>query len=200
MGFLSYQSDSSLLSFYARKLSLRRLCFYRCVSVHRRGVGIPACLAGHMTRQQYIRRCTVDVSQLVWRQHTSNIKCMMGYVTWYIPPGWRNPPGWRPPRWRTPQMDGEHPASTHTAGCVWVGIMPYEGRPSCWSSWKGKHVPGPYGQCRTQVARGDIGQNFKIELREPMCIFLVSFDTFCGFKWVKTCSKIYIKFIYGHIT
>ena len=42
------------------------------------GGGIPACLAGHMTRQQYISRCTVDVSQLVWRQHTGNIKCMMG--------------------------------------------------------------------------------------------------------------------------
>ena len=65
-------------------------------------------------------------------------------------------------------------------------------------------VPGPYGQCMTQVARGDIGQNFKIELGEPMCkyfcISLVSFDTFSGFKWVKTCSKIHIKFIYGDKT
>ena len=61
-------------------------------------------------------------------------------------------------------------------------------------------VPGPYGQCITQVARGDIGQNFKIELGEPMCIFLVSIDTFCGFKWTKPYSKIRIKFIYGHIT
>ena len=42
-------------------------------------------------------------------------------------------------------------------------------------------VPGPYGQCRTQVARGDIGQNFKIQLGEPMCISLVSFDTFFWF-------------------
>ena len=33
-----------------------------------------------------------------------------------------------------------------------------------------------------------------------MCILLVSFDTFCGFKWAKTCSKIHIIFIYGHIT
>ena len=92
-------------------------------------MGIPACLAGHMTRQQYISRCTVDVSQLVWRQQTGNIKCMMGYVTWYTPldgdppdgepplmetpwmenpPGWRTPPGgeppWKenPPGWRTP--------------------------------------------------------------------------------------------------
>ena len=46
---------------------------------------IPACLAGHMTRQ-YISRCTVDVSQLVWMQHTGNIKCMIGYVTWAEPP------------------------------------------------------------------------------------------------------------------
>ena len=41
------------------------------------GVGIPGCIAGHMTRQ-YISRCTVGVSELVWRQHTGNIKCMMG--------------------------------------------------------------------------------------------------------------------------
>ena len=33
-----------------------------------------------------------------------------------------------------------------------------------------------------------------------MCILLVSFDTFCGFKWAKTCSKIHIIFIYGHIS
>ena len=125
--------------FTDRKHSLRRLCFYRCVSVHGGGGrGIPACLAGHMTRQQYISRCTVDVSQLVWKQHTGNIKCMMGYVTWYTPgienpPGWRtpqdgdppgmeNPPGWRtqlgcrtppgmenPPRWRTPSSRMEKP-------------------------------------------------------------------------------------------
>ena len=114
--------------FTARKRSLRRLCFYRCVSVHRGGggVGIPACLAGHMTRQQYISRCTVDVSQLVWRQQTGNIKCMMGYVTWYTPLGMETPPGMEnppdggppwdgdppqmegPPGWRTP-LDGEPP-------------------------------------------------------------------------------------------
>ena len=73
--------------------------------------------------------------------------------------------------------------------------LPHAGLPE-----KESTVPGPYGQCRTQVARGDIGQNFKIELGEPMSIFLVSFDTFCGFKWAKTCSKIHIKFIYDHIT
>ena len=48
--------------------------------------------------------------------------------------------------------------------------LPHAGLPE-----KERTVPGPYGQCRTQVARGDIGQNFKIQLGEPMCIFLVSF-------------------------
>ena len=91
-----------------------------CVCPHGGGVGIPACLAGHMTRQQYISMCTVDVSQLVWRQQTGNIKCMMGYVTWYTPPmeppqmetpldgepPWDgDPPNGDPPRWRTPQME-----------------------------------------------------------------------------------------------
>ena len=42
------------------------------------GVGIPACLAGHMINQQYKSSCTAGESQLVWRQHTGNIKCMMG--------------------------------------------------------------------------------------------------------------------------
>ena len=73
--------------------------------------------------------------------------------------------------------------------------LPHAGLPE-----KESTVPGPYGQCRTQVASGDIGQNFKIELGEPMFIFLVSFDTFCGCKWAKTCSKNHIKFIYGHIS
>ena len=77
--------------------------------------------------------------------------------------------------------------------------LPHAGLPD-----KESTVLGPYGQCRTQVASGDIGQNFKIELGEPMCkylcISLVSFDTFCGFKWVKTCSKFHIKSIYEHIT
>ena len=54
---------------------------------------------------------------------------------------------------------------------VWVGIMPYDEHPSCWSSFTGALIPGPYGQCMTQVARGDIGPKFKI-LREPMCNFL----------------------------
>ena len=36
--------------------------------------------------------------------------------------------------------------------------LPHAGLPENEST-----VAGPYGQCRTQVARGDIGQNFKIE-------------------------------------
>ena len=68
--------------------------------------------------------------------------------------------------------------------------LPHAGLPE-----KESTVPGPYGQCRTQVARGDIGQNFKILLGEPMWISLVSFDAFFWFKWVKTCSKNNTKFI-----
>ena len=41
------------------------------------GRGIPACTTGHMTKH-YISSCTGDQSQLVTRQHTGNIKCMMG--------------------------------------------------------------------------------------------------------------------------
>ena len=50
------------------------------VSVCPRGEGvcILACLAGHMTNQQYISSCTVAGSQFVWRQHTGSIQCMMG--------------------------------------------------------------------------------------------------------------------------
>ena len=56
-----------------------RLCFYRCVwFCSRGGVCIPECLAGHMTNQHYISSCSVGGSQLVRRQHTGNIKCMMG--------------------------------------------------------------------------------------------------------------------------
>ena len=51
-------------------------------------------------------------------------------------------------------------------------------------------VPGPYGECRTQVSRGDIGQNFKIELGEPMSIFLVSFIPFVGLNGPKLVAKI----------
>ena len=110
--FTAHSSLNTVIT--ARKHSLRRLCFYRWGGGG--WVGIPACLAGHMTRQQYISRCTVDVSQLVWRQqHTGNIKCMMGYVTWYTPqmenPSlWmESPPGWRTPPDRDPPLDGEPP-------------------------------------------------------------------------------------------
>ena len=150
--------------FTARKRSLRRLCFYRCVSVHRGGgVGIPASLAGHMTRQQYISRCTVDVSQLVWRQQTGNIKCTMGYVTWYTPPappgepprmenpprgeppqmekpptptGRRTPLGWRTPPRRTPPSDGD-PPRWRTPG----GEPPKENPPRGEPPWDGENPP-----------------------------------------------------------
>ena len=62
--------------------------------------------------------------------------------------------------------------------------LPHAGLPE-----KESTVPGPYGQCRTQVARGDIGQNFKIELGKPIFIFLVSFDTFCGLNGPKLVAK-----------
>ena len=44
--------------------------------------------------------------------------------------------------------------------------LPHTGLPE-----KESTVLGPYGQCRTQVARGDIGQNFKIELGN-LCAYL----------------------------
>ena len=44
--------------------------------------------------------------------------------------------------------------------------LPHAGLPE-----KESTVSGPYGQCRTQVARGDIGQNFKIELGD-LCAYL----------------------------
>ena len=62
--------------------------------------------------------------------------------------------------------------------------LPHAGLPE-----KESTGPGPYGQCRTQVARGDIGQNFKIELGEPMSISLVSFDTFLGLNGPKLVAK-----------
>ena len=62
------------------------------------GDGMPACTTGHMTKH-YISSCTGDQSQLVTGQHTGNIKCMMGWVTWYplgqahpLPPGQAPPP------------------------------------------------------------------------------------------------------------
>ena len=67
----------------------------------------------------------------------------------------------------------------------------HEGTLSCWSSFTGALIPGPYGQCMTQVARGDTGQNFKIrggtmcKFSQDLYICLVALDTICGFKWVK---------------
>ena len=116
-------------------------CVFTGVCLSTGGVGIPACLAGHMTRQQYISRCTVDVSQLVWRQHTGNIKCMMGYVTWYTPPD-REPPRRRPPqmenpsRWRTPQEEnppgGEPPQEENPPDGEPDGEPPQEENPTRW--------------------------------------------------------------------
>ena len=63
--------------------------------------------------------------------------------------------------------------------------LPHAGLPE-----KESTVPGPYGQCRTQVARGDIGQNFKIQLGEPICISLVSFDAFFALNGSKLVAKI----------
>ena len=45
-----------------------------CHSVHR-GVCIPACITGHMTKH-YISSCTGDQSHLVQGQYTGNIKCI----------------------------------------------------------------------------------------------------------------------------
>ena len=68
----------------------------------------------HAMGQQYIGSCTSVESQLVWRQHTGNIKCMMGQVTWYTPtdtpPGADNPLGADAPWSRHP------PGSRHLLG------------------------------------------------------------------------------------
>ena len=66
------------------------------------GGGIPACTTGHMTKH-YISTCTGDQSQLVTGQHAGNIKCMMGWVTWYTLPGAGTPLERAPPRADTPQ-------------------------------------------------------------------------------------------------
>ena len=65
--------------FTARKRSLRRLCFYMCLSfILFTGGGVVVVVSQHAMGQQYIRSCISVESQLVWRQHTGNIKCMMG--------------------------------------------------------------------------------------------------------------------------
>ena len=43
---LTFYSDHKPKFITARKHSLRMLCFYKCVSVHGEGGGIPACIAG----------------------------------------------------------------------------------------------------------------------------------------------------------
>ena len=100
------------VNFYHQQRSWGKVIFSEaCVkkSVHWGwGGGIPACLAGHMTNQQYISSCTVGESQLVRGQHTGNIKCMMGQVTWYTP--WAGTPPGRSSQTGTP------PGSRHPPG------------------------------------------------------------------------------------
>ena len=62
--------------------------------------------------------------------------------------------------------------------------LPHAGLPE-----KESTVPGPYVQFRTQVARGDICQNFKIELGEPMCIFWFLLIPFVGLNGSKLVAK-----------
>ena len=63
--------------FTARKRSLGQGNIFTpvCHSVHRGGVGL---VSQHAPGSHYIRSCTGAATQLVWRQHTGNIKCMMG--------------------------------------------------------------------------------------------------------------------------
>ena len=79
---------------------------------------------------------------------------------------------------------------SHSRLCV-VKHHAHDGTLSCWSSYKGALIPGPYGQCMTLIASKTLAKNFKIR-GGPMCKFsqdlyicLVALDTICGFKWVK---------------
>ena len=96
-----------------------------CVILFTGGGGIPVCLVGHMTNQHYISSCTVGGSQLVRRQHTGNIKCMMG-LGHMVTPSSR----WRPPRWRTP-LDGEPPGwrAPLDGEPPWMENTPLDGDP-----------------------------------------------------------------------
>ena len=62
-----------MLSYFYRPQTKFAKVMFLQVSVCPQGGG-RAC---HMTNQ-YISRCIAAGSQLVWRQHTGNIKCMMG--------------------------------------------------------------------------------------------------------------------------
>ena len=48
--------------------------FYTCLSFCSQG----GLVSQHAPGSHYIRSCTGAATQLVWRQHTGNIKCMMG--------------------------------------------------------------------------------------------------------------------------
>ena len=61
--------------FTARKRSCGKVMFLQ-VSVILLTGGV--CVSYHALHHHYISSCTVGGSQLVRRQHTGNIKCMMG--------------------------------------------------------------------------------------------------------------------------
>ena len=61
---------SGIVLITARKRSLQRLCFYRCLSVHGRGAipaclagGIPACLAAGLQRGEVVSQHALQVSR-----------------------------------------------------------------------------------------------------------------------------------------
>ena len=62
--------------------------------------------------------------------------------------------------------------------------LPHAGLPE-----KESTVPGPCGQCRTQVARGDISQNFKIELGNLCAYFWFLLVPFVGLNGPKLVAK-----------
>ena len=66
-----------IVIFTARKRSLGQGNIFTpvCHSVHRGGGGV---VSQHAPGSHYIRSYTGAATQLVWRQHTGNIKCMMG--------------------------------------------------------------------------------------------------------------------------
>ena len=78
--------------------------------------------------------------------------------------------------------------------------LPHAGLPE-----KESTVPGPYGQCMTLIARGDIGQNFKIrggpmcKFLQDLCIFWLLWIPFVGLNGSKSSGKIDIKYVSGAI-
>ena len=64
------------LVFTARKRSLRRLCFYRCLSVHRGGGGMRGCSWGGM------HGCSGGCVWLLWGEHAW---LLLGGHAWLLP-------------------------------------------------------------------------------------------------------------------